>query len=82
MLAGLGIEAKGRGKLDELVRDGEASETDCARAVKKWMDEAEKAAERIEKKLAGRWPMALRSDLERLEKKIQELASRIGGGKA
>jgi hypothetical protein len=82
VMAGLGIEAKGREKLEELVRDGEESQTDCAKAVKKFMTEAGRAAEKLEKKVADAWPVAMRSDLERLEKKIQELASKITGGKA
>lgn len=87
VLAGLGIEAQGREKFEELVRRGEQSETTCAKAVKEFMTEAEKNAKKLGekgRKVADRIlesaPIPTKSDLARLEKKIQELASRMERG--
>lgn len=87
VMAGLGIEAQGREKFEELVRKGEQSQTDCAKAVKEFMTEAEKNAKKLEekgRKVADRIlesvPIPTKSDLARLEKKIQELASRMERG--
>jgi polyhydroxyalkanoate synthesis regulator phasin len=87
VMAGLGVGAQGREKFEELVRQGEQSQTEVAKAVKKMMTEAEKNARMLEDKgreLAGRcfekMPIPTRSDVERLEKKIQDLADRIERG--
>ena len=90
VMAGLGIEAQGREKFEELVRRGEQSQTDCAKAVKEFITEAEKSAKKLEEKgrkvadrILEKMPIPTKSDLARLEQKIQELAARVGrGGKA
>ena len=85
VMAGLGIGAQGCGKFEELVRQGEESQTEYAKAVRKFMTEAEKNAKKLEdkgRKLADRvldkMPIPTRSDLERIERKIQDLSSRLG----
>jgi polyhydroxyalkanoate synthesis regulator phasin len=87
VMAGLGVGAQGREKFEELVRQGEQSQTEVAKAVKKLMTEAEKNAKTLEdkgRKLADRcfekMPIPTRSDVERIEKKIQDLANRIERG--
>lgn len=90
VLAGLGIGSMGCGKFEELVRQGEESQSEYAKAIKRLMAEAEKDSQKLEekgRKLAEKClekvPIPTRTDFERLEKKIQDLSSRIGkSGKA
>jgi len=87
VMAGLGVGSQGREKFEELVRQGEQSQTEVAKAVKKFMTETEKNAKKLEekgRKLADRCmdklPVPTRSDIERLERKIQDLMNRIERG--
>jgi polyhydroxyalkanoate synthesis regulator phasin len=90
VLAGLGAVAGGRETFDDLVRRGEQSQTDFAKTVKGFMTDTEKTLKKLEEKerecvdqVLKKMPMATKSDLDRLEKKIEELAARVGrGGKA
>ena len=84
VMAGLGVGAQGREKFEDWVREGEESQTGIAKAVKNLMTEVEKSTQKLEakgRKLADecfqKMPISTRSDVERLEKKIQELANRI-----
>ena len=87
VLAGLGVGAQGREKFEDLVRHGEQNQTETAQAIKKLLTEAEKTAKKFEKKgvefadrFLSKMPLPTRSDIERLEKRIQDLASRIDRG--
>ena len=86
-MAGLGVSAQGFDKLDELVRQGEQSQTECAKAVRAFMSGAEKNSKKLEEKgrkwmeqVLEKMPYPTRSDIERLEKKIQDLSARIERG--
>ena len=87
VMAGLGVSAQGFDKLDELVRQGEQSQTECAKAVRTFMNGAEKNSKKLEEKgrkwmeqVLEKMPYPTRSDIERLEKKIQDLSARIERG--
>ena len=90
VLAGLGAVAGGRETFEDLVRRGEQNQTDLAKAVKGLMAETEKTLKKLAEKerdcvdrVLKKMPIATKSDLDRLEQKIEELAARVGrGGKA
>ena len=84
LMAGLGLEAKVRKEWDELVRRGEESQTDCAKKVKSCAASLEKDLKELEKKerelidkVMAKLPIATKADLDRLEKKIQELSAKL-----
>ena len=71
-------------RFEDWVRHGEESQSDCAKAVRKFLSEAEKNSDKIEekgrklaKRILEKSPVPTRSDLERLEKQIQELSHRL-----
>jgi len=85
VLAGLGFEAKAREVWDELVRRGEENSKVYAKRVKEGMGRLEKDLKGLEKKerhlvdrVMAKFPMASKADLERLEKRIQELSTKLG----
>ncbi len=80
-LATLGIEATVREALSELVRKGEASESPLARSVRGLLEKGETVKQdlqREEGRLVGRLCEKLniptRADLERLHRKLDDLA--------
>ncbi|MEK6684526.1 MAG: hypothetical protein AABY46_07690 [Nitrospirota bacterium] len=77
LMAGLGLEAKVRKEWDELVRRGEESQTDCAKKVKSCAASLEEKERDLIDKVTARLPIATKSDLDRLEKKIQELSAKL-----
>lgn len=84
VLAGLGVESKARETWKELVRRGEENEGDfakkaksCAASLEKDLKEFEKKERDLIDRVMARLPIATKADLDRLEKKIQELSSKV-----
>jgi len=84
MLAGLGVEAKARETWEDLVRRGEENQEEYAKKVKDRVALLEKDLKGIGKKnrdliekVMDKLPIATKADLDRLEKKIQELSARL-----
>lgn len=91
MLIGLGAQEKAKELVDELVKAGELSKSEASSIVKEWSTKAEERTKEMDKKLKDAVASVLeklniptREDLERLEKKVQTLNSRLkkleGGG--
>jgi polyhydroxyalkanoate synthesis regulator phasin len=91
LLAGLGAQEKAREFVDELVKAGELSKGEAASAIKEWTSKAEQSTKDIDVKIkdavAGvleRLHIPTKEDMERLEKKVQALNTRLkkleGGG--
>jgi polyhydroxyalkanoate synthesis regulator phasin len=84
-LAGLGVKQRVQKTLDALVQEGEASEGEDARRLKAVVDLAERGKEEIRQKVGDirrrvSCIIPTRADLERLEKKIDDLAARKNEG--
>ena len=84
VLAGLGIGAQGRDRFEEWVRQGEDNDAEYAKAIRKFMSEAEKNKDKLDDRcrewsdrLFRNLPIPTRSDIERLEKKVSDLASKL-----
>lgn len=91
LLAGVGAGEKFREFIDELVKAGEMSKTDAAALVKEWTEKAGQSTKEADSRLRdalagafGKMNIATRDDIERLEKKLQNLSDRLqkleGGG--
>lgn len=91
MLAGLGAQEKAREFIDELVKAGELSKGEAASLVKEWATKAEESTKDLDKKIKDaiggafeRLNIPTRDDFENLEKKLQNISSRLrkleGGG--
>jgi len=84
IMAGLGVEAKARETWEDLVRRGEANEEGYAKRVRERMGFLEKDLKELEKKerefvdkVMAKLPIATKADLDRLERKIQELTDKL-----
>jgi len=84
VMAGLGVEAKARETLEELIRRGEENQEGYAKKVKERVAGLEKDLKEFEKKerdlvdrVMAKLPIATKADLDRLEKKIQELSGKL-----
>lgn len=84
MLAGFGMQEKVKEFIDELVKKGELSESQGAKLVKEWSEKAEKSTEGFSKnfseiltKTLDKMNLPTKDDIEKLNKKIQNLSSRI-----
>jgi len=84
VMAGLGVEAKARETWKDLVRRGEENQNDYAKKVKERVAGLEKDLKELEKKerdlvdrVMAKLPIATKADLDRLEKKIQELSAKF-----
>ena len=96
MMAGLGAQEKAKEFVDELVKAGELSKSEGATVVKEWVAKAEESTKDYDLKIKDAIGAAFeklniptRDDIEKLEKKIQALSSRLkklegdgGGGEA
>lgn len=91
MMAGLGAQEKAKEFIDELVKAGELSKSDASSLVKEWATKAEESTKDIDKKIKDaiggafeKLNIPSRDDIENLEKKVQNLATRLkkleGGG--
>ncbi len=84
MLAGLGAQEKAREFVDDLVKAGELSKSDAATLVREWTSKAEQSSKemdaRIRETVAGvleKLSVPTKEDIEKLEKKVQSLNSRL-----
>ena len=84
MLAGFGVQEKVREFVDELVKKGELSESQGAKLVKEWSDKFEKNTTDISKsvnevvtKALEKMNLPTKDDIQKLNEKIDSLASRV-----
>ncbi len=84
LLAGLGAQEKIKESIDELVKKGELSESQGAKIIKKWTEKANKSSSELRENMSEiisrtleKMNLPSRDDIENLEKKIENLASRI-----
>jgi len=84
MLAGLGAQEKAKEFVDELVKAGELSKGEASNLVKEWTTKAEEGTKEFDKRVKETVANVLeklnipnREDMEKLEKKVQALNSRL-----
>jgi polyhydroxyalkanoate synthesis regulator phasin len=84
LLAGFGVQEKVKELIDELVEKGELSKSEGAKLVRDWSEKAEKSTSELNKTLSElmgktmeRMNLPSKDDLERLDKKVHSLTSRI-----
>lgn len=84
LLAGFGVQEKVKELIDELVEKGELSKSEGAKLVREWSDKAEKSTSELNKTLSEvinktleRMNLPSKDDLDRLDKKMHSLSSRI-----
>ena len=84
MLIGLGAQEKAKEFVDELVKAGEMSKSEASTLVKEWSSKAEERTKEMDKTVKDAVASVLeklnipsREDIEKLEKKVQSLNSRL-----
>jgi poly(hydroxyalkanoate) granule-associated protein len=84
LLAGLGAQEKIKESIDELVKKGELSESQGAKIIKEWTEKANRSSSELRENMSEiiartleKMNLPSRDDIENLEKKIENLASRI-----
>ncbi len=84
MLAGLGAQEKAREFVEDLVKTGELSKGEASSLVKEWASKAEDSKKELDRKIKDALGATLeklnipsRDDMEKLEKKVQNLTARI-----
>ena len=84
MLAGFGIQERVKEFVDELVKKGELSESQGAKLVREWTEKADKSTDELSKSISEvvsktleKMPIATKEDIEKLNKTITELSSRV-----
>jgi len=84
MLVGLGAQEKAKEFVEELVKAGELSKSEASTLVKEWTSKAEESSKEFDKRVKETVANVLeklnipsREDMEKLEKKIQALNSRL-----
>lgn len=84
LLAGLGAQEKIKESIDELVKKGELSESQGAKIIKEWTEKANKSSSELREnmfemisKTLEKMNIPSRDDLEKVEKSIESLASRV-----
>lgn len=84
LLAGFGVQEKVKELIDELVEKGEVSKSEGAKLVRDWSEKAEKSTSELNKTLSElinktmeRMNLPSKDDLDRLDKKVHSLTSRI-----
>lgn len=85
LLAGFGVQEKVKEFVDELVKKGELSESQGAKLVKEWGEKVQKNTEDISKsfnemiaKTLSKMNLSTKDDIEKLNQKVDALASRVG----
>lgn len=83
-MAGLGAQEKIKEFISDLVKKGELSETQGAKLVKEWAETADKTSEQFNKGVSElittvleKMNLPTKDDIEKLNKKIQDISSRI-----
>lgn len=84
LLAGLGMQSKVKEFIDELIKKGELSESQGAKLIKEWTEKAEKGTGDLTKnfseiltKALNKMNLPTKDDIEKLNKKVQYLSSRV-----
>ncbi len=84
LLAGFGIQEKVKEFINDLVKKGELSESQGAKLLKEWLESADKSTSELNKTLSDAITKAMekialpsKEDVERLERKMQELSVRV-----
>lgn len=84
LLAGLGVQEKVKEFIEDLIKKGELSESQGAKLVKEWADTANKTSEQLNKNVSEifaatmeKMNLPTKGDLDKLNDKIQSLASRL-----
>ncbi|WP_333652549.1 phasin family protein [Dissulfurispira sp.] len=84
IMAGFGVQEKVKEFIDELVKKGELSESQGAKLVKEWTEKADKSTSELSKsmselvsKILEKMNIPTKDDMEKLNKKIQSLSSRV-----
>jgi len=84
MLAGFGIQERVKEFVDELVKKGELSESQGAKLVREWTEKADKSTDELSKSISEvvsktleKMNIPTKEDVEKLNKTITELSSRI-----
>jgi polyhydroxyalkanoate synthesis regulator phasin len=84
MLAGLGAQEKAKEFVDELVKTGDLSKSEGATLVKEWASRAQESTRDMDLKINDtisavfeKMNIPSRDDVERLEKKVQDIAARL-----
>lgn len=84
IMAGFGVQEKVKEFIDELVKKGELSESQGAKLVKEWTEKADKSTSELSKSMSElvsktleKMNIPTKDDMEKLNKKIQNLSSRV-----
>lgn len=84
IMAGFGVQEKVKEFIDELVKKGELSESQGAKLVKEWTEKADKSTSELSKSISElvsktleKMNIPTKDDMEKLNKKIQSLSSRV-----
>ncbi|MBI5027024.1 MAG: hypothetical protein HZC12_09935 [Nitrospirae bacterium] len=84
LMAGLGMQEKVKGFVDDLVKKGELSETQGAKLVKEWSERAGKTTEEFTKSLSDiigktleKMNLPAKDDIEKLNRKLQSFSVRL-----
>jgi polyhydroxyalkanoate synthesis regulator phasin len=84
IMAGFGVQEKVKEFIDELVKKGELSESQGAKIVKEWTEKADKSTSEFSKSMSElvsktleKMNIPTKDDIEKLNKKIQILSSRV-----
>jgi polyhydroxyalkanoate synthesis regulator phasin len=84
MLAGLGMQEMVKKFLDNLVKKGELSESQGAKLLKEWTEEAGKTSEHLSKNISEiitktlkKMNLPTKDDIEKLNKEIRSLSNRL-----
>jgi polyhydroxyalkanoate synthesis regulator phasin len=84
MLAGFGMQEMVKEFLDNLVKKGELSESQGAKLLKEWTEEAGKTSDQLSKNISEIMTKTLRKmnlptkdDIEKLNKEIRSLSNRL-----
>lgn len=79
-----GLELQLRETVQELVRKGEANDSPCARGIRKWQQRLETVRKELREeeralaqRLCSRVSIPTRADIERLDKKLDNLAATV-----
>jgi polyhydroxyalkanoate synthesis regulator phasin len=84
MLAGLGMQEMVKKFIDNLIKKGELSESQGAKLLKEWTEEAGKTSEQLTKNISeiitrtlNRMNLPTKDDIEKLNKEIRLLSNRL-----
>jgi polyhydroxyalkanoate synthesis regulator phasin len=84
MLAGFGMQEMVKKFIDNLIKKGELSESQGAKLLKEWTEEAGKTSEQLTKNISeiitrtlNRMNLPTKDDIEKLNKEIRLLSNRL-----